>query len=260
MCLNWCNQTGPSGEMVPYIRPLTTEEMIAQVYLAMDSPRIKKLFEKDSDKGLLVNFTGPGDALVNNLKNCSAMIEQLAEIKKLKKITEEPLVSFIITSVGREDRLKEYFDQHIRLPRVTHYWSVNSLDPKVRENLMPGTRGQSLERLRNLYDKIAKATRRPVTASWALFKGINDSPEEAERIADFFRNRPWFKVKLMAGCPDSMPNVPNIRNDDVLAFQGLVIKAGFDRVRVRKIFGADQGEYSGCGRTEADFIVRGSKF
>ncbi len=248
MCSNWRNQCGADGNKIPYVRALTTEELIAQVYMAMGNSRIKKLFQENNNAGLLVNFTGPGDGLVNNLGCCAKMILKLSKIEK-------PLVSFIITSVGREDRLREYLEKYITLPRVTMYWSVNSLDKKIRDTLMPGTRGQSLDRMANLYEKIAEATGQKVTASWALFRGVNDSLREAKRIVSFFKDRPLFKIKLMAGCPENLPDVPNTRDEDVVKFEQMLLDAGLEQVRIRKIFG--NNGYSGCGQTEANFIVMG---
>lgn len=253
MCLNWRNQKGASGEMIPYLRALTAEELFAQVYLAMGSQRIKRLFEKEVDAGLLINFTGPGDGLVNNLDNAAELIGRLAEVKK-------PVISFVITSVGSLRGLRKYLAEYITLPRVSLYWSVNSLDPEVRGVLMPGTKNQSLKMLRDLYAEIAEKTERPVTASWALFRGMNDTGDEARRIATFFRNcGKHFRIKLMAGCPGSMPNLPDTTEADVIAFEKLLVDAGVD-VRIRKIFGAEEGEYSGCGRTEPDFVVRGRTY
>jgi adenine C2-methylase RlmN of 23S rRNA A2503 and tRNA A37 len=249
MCSNPRNQKGLDGVTIPYVRPLSTEEMLAQVYLATNSPRIRRLFRNDVDTGLLVNFTGPGDGLANNLKNCAAVIEHLSKIEK-------PAVSFVITSVGREDRLKEYLNRYIDLPRVTQYWSVNSLNNQVRSTLMPGTRGQNLENLRGLYQKIAEKTGRPVTASFALFKGLNDGWDDVERITAFFQGKP-FRIKLMAGCPRSMPDIPDITGAEVEAFRDKLVYLGLppEMVRVRTIYGIDVGEYSGCGNTQPDFLV-----
>jgi adenine C2-methylase RlmN of 23S rRNA A2503 and tRNA A37/ActR/RegA family two-component response regulator len=246
-CINWRNQEGG-----PYIRPLTSGEMISQVYLAMLKTRVSELFSEDNPLGLIVNFSGAGDGLVNNLHNCVKVIEQLSRIRN-------PLVSFILTSVGQRDKLREYLKHHIRLPRVIQYWSANST--RLRGWLMPGTRNPSLKEmdslmeLRDLYQEIAERTGRPVTASFAVFKGVNDTKYDVEKIVELFRGRP-FRIKLMAGCPGSLRGIPDISPEEVKVFQRRLIEAGIKDCRYREIYGVEEGEYSGCGRTEADFIAR----
>ncbi|MFA5942565.1 MAG: response regulator [Candidatus Paceibacterota bacterium] len=248
-CINWRNQKGPSGKIIPYVRPLTTEEYLAQFYLIVRCPRIKNLFSDTVDTSLTVNMSGPGDSLANNLTNCMSFFKRLVRIEK-------PVINFIITSVGDEDRLQEYLDRYIDFPRVTFYWSVESVLQRLRTTLKLGTFGQRLEKLADLYEEIARKTGRPVTASFALFKGINNIPQEAKRIADFFRDRPLFKIKLMAGAPGSMPCFPDMTTEDVIQFRQMLLDAGVQQdIRIREIFGLD--EYCGCGNTTAPFLMEG---
>jgi adenine C2-methylase RlmN of 23S rRNA A2503 and tRNA A37 len=251
-CINWRTQKDKNGHSMRFVRRLTAGEMMSQVYQSMTTgQRLRNLFGFDSKVGLTVNFTGAGDGLVYNLHNCVLVIKQLAKIEK-------PQVSFIMTSVGSERQLQVYLDRYTYLPRVTHYWSVNFLNLRKRDLFMPGTKGQSLKNMRDLYARISDRTGKMVTASFALFKGINNKEEDADKIASFFKNQP-FKIKLMAGCPGSLNGVPDITNEEVATFHKMVVDAGIDpdRVRDRIIFGSGDGENSGCGRTEASFIING---
>ena len=227
-------------------RPLRVKELLSQVYLVMlESDRVRATMGKDSYTGICINFTGMGDPFVFNLKNTVRVIEQLAEIEK-------PQFSFVITTVGREDRISEYLRKYSRLPRTEFYWSVNSAIEKTRSLLMPGTKGQSLLTLRDLFEKIAKKSGKKVTASFALFKGINDDEESAKAVVGLLKDHPWFKIKLMAGCPGTMPCLSDMTDEGVDVFEELLVKHGIERnrIRKRKIFGSGRGQFSGCGTTK----------
>lgn len=248
-CLNWRTQT-KRGKVEPFVRRLTSDEIVAQVYQAMSNRAVEETFSGHCDLGMTVNFTGAGDGLVYNLHNCARAIRQLAKIEK-------PQINFIITSVGEERALQEYLASYIDLPRTDMYWSVNSIFPDVRAWLMRGTKGQSIEKIADSYGEFSKRTGRIVTASFAEFKGINNTKKDAKKIVSFFHDRP-FKIKLMTGCPGSLNGVPDITDEEVQEFAEMIIEAGMERerVRVRTIYGSGSGEFSGCGRTEANFMVK----
>lgn len=247
-CQNWRSKGDDPEQPIP-MRLLTCGEIVSQVYLAVvKSAKVKEVFRDGSQTRLVINFTGAGDALVNNLDNCLAAVKQLERIRK---------TSFIITSVGSEAALQKYLDLCLKprySRRIKHYWSVNSLDPETRDWLMPGTKGQSLEKMRDLYERIANESGRSVTASFALFEGVNNTPADVRRTARFFADWP-FGIKLMAGCPGSLSGSPDISIEGVEKFREKLIRAGVEDVRVREIHGIDGN--SGCGGTEANFIVEG---
>jgi adenine C2-methylase RlmN of 23S rRNA A2503 and tRNA A37 len=240
-CINWRIHKNGRGRPISFVRRLTDEEIESEIYHAILSPRFDEVFEDGSAFGIVVNFTGAGDALVHNLRHCASVIEDLAQIKR-------PEFSFIITSVGSEKALKRYLDQHVFLPRTTHYFSANSMFAAKRGWMMPGSKHRSFEEMVDLYCEIAENTKRNVTASFAIFKGVNDSQEDAEEIARFFKDKP-FNIKLMAGCPGSLGRTPDITEEEVRAFAEKIIAAGMprERVRFREIFGVE-GK-AGCGNT-----------
>ncbi|HAO64613.1 TPA: hypothetical protein DCQ44_01370 [Candidatus Taylorbacteria bacterium] len=253
MCVHWHSHRDENGLVVPFIGPLTANEIVAQVYHSFNnSSRLLELFEGNkSKKTIKVNFTGEGDVLCDNLDNAATAIRRLSSI-------EYPWISsFTITSVGHADRLREYLDKYIDLPRVTHYWSANSLDPAKRDWLMPASKGQSLEELRDLHHEISVKTGRPVTTSFALFPGVNDRDEDVALTAEFFKDWLDVPIKLMPGCPGSLKGYRDITTAEVKAFQRKLFAAGLRNVRFRKIYGTSA--YAGCGTTQPVFLVGLSK-
>lgn len=238
-CKNWRYQKDNNGNDVNFKRKLTVDEIISQVYLAMNSQAVKNAFKYRLKQKLVVNFTVMGDVAFN-MKNSCLAAEQLLGIKR-------PEISIIFTSVGTSESLREYLRDYIHLPRIRHYFSVNSLDTIVRAWLMPGTKDENLEELRNLYQEIAIKTGKPITASWVVIKGLNDRQEDAEMIASYFNDRP-FEIKLMALVDGSLENYPKTTKEDVLEFQNKLLKAGVNiPIRIREILG--KNIESGCGNT-----------
>lgn len=231
-CKNW-RRSGSQG------RQLTQGEIMAQVYFSLIGER--DIFSGKSRKKVVVNFTVEGDALFN-LESCAEAIRQISGIKK-------PEVSFIITSVGKVESLERFVFNYLDLPRTKHYWSVISLIPEVREKLMPGTKDQSLEKTRDLYEIIARNTGQKITVSWTVIKGVNDRQEDAEMLAKFFGGRP-FEIKLMALCEGSLPGV-STSDEDVELF-GQCLRELNVPFRIRKILG--KNIQSGCGNTQVSWL------
>ena len=254
MCRNWRNQKSISGRTVSFVRPHTVGEMMAAFWLGLIKTSLIKTFDDDVDSGLVVNASGSGDGLVNNLGNFLTFVRQLLKIEK-------PKISVILTSVGEKKQLKKLLKEPgIDWHRVRLYWSFNSPNPKTRGWMMPGPgrRRQSLEELRDEYQEFSVMSGNTVTVSLALFKYINNKVQDAEEIVRIFRGR-WshFRIKLMIGCHGSMHDIHNIDQKGLEEFADKLVKAGVPRkvIRFREIFGKE--DYSGCGNTLAGFTCNG---
>lgn len=234
-CINWTKRS------LPFIRKLTTEEIICQAYISLCSHRLSDTFFNDFTGNVIINATCEGDGLVYNLDNLCKAFWNLSSIKK-------PELNFIITSIGNEESLETFIEKYIDLPRIMHYWSVNTLNEQLRAKLMPGTKGQSLERTRDLYQKIAEKTDKEVTASWILIKDMTDRKEDAAALNDFFADRP-FQLKVMALNPGSLKGVKDITEKDIETFMNMIKLPK----RFRDIYG--KYEYSGCGNTLPEGLI-----
>ena len=220
---------------LPFVRKLTTEEIMCQAYISLMSYRLSEVFVNGFTGNVIVNATCEGDGLVYNIDNLCKAIRNLASIKR-------PLLDFIITSIGNEKSLKTFIEKYMDIPRLKHYWSVNTLNEEYRAWLMPGTKGQSLERTRDLYQEIAENTNTEVTVSWILIKGKTDRKEDAEALNKFFAGRP-FQLKVMSLNPGSMIGIEDISDGEIERFMNMIELPK----RYRDIYG--KYEYSGCGNT-----------
>lgn len=256
-CQNHRNRKDSDGCPAGYLRQLTVGEIMGQAYLALNRPRVKRAFKKGSKLKLVFNLTCEGDGLVWNLDNCMRAFTRLSEITNLE-------ISFIITSIGSESSLREFTRKYVNLPRTRHYRSIDSLVPKTRKQLKPGAAGESLKKLRDADEIIARITNEPVTISWALIKGVNDRPEDAAMIADFYGNRylpdgrPIFRIKLMPLVPGSLDGVEGFEAVestspvDMKRFKRLLVKLGLKDVRERDIVGLLIN--AGCGNTTVEWL------
>lgn len=214
-------------------RALSVGELISQVLHALQSYHASGCFERM--KKLVINFTCEGDAIVSNLDNACEAVRQLQRLKLD--------LSFIITTIGHEQSLAKFMEKYIDLP-VTLYWSVNFLNQDMRALYMPATKNQSLEELRDIFQKISEKTGRPITVSWILMKGINDGDKDIELLRQFFGNRP-FEIKVMALEPNSLEGIKT-KEEDVDKFMNKLREAGLP-CRKKEIVGGRIK--SGCGTT-----------
>ncbi|MDD5145109.1 MAG: response regulator [Candidatus Pacebacteria bacterium] len=209
------------------------EEILSQILHGLYSYHAFGFFE--GDKEIVVNATCEGDTVFSNLDNvCHAFYEVDALNMGF---------SFIITTIGHQTNLERFLEKYSDLP-VHFYWSLNFLNEELRAKFMPGTKGQSTAKLRDLFYEIARKTKKIVTVSWILMKGLNDSEEDVLSLAKFFKDGP-FTIKIMALEPNSLPGIETKRSD-VSRFANQLRKAGLT-CREREIVGGKIK--SGCGTT-----------
>ena len=242
-CKNHRNRKNKSGKQVKFVRQLSEGEIVSQAYLALNNPHVKKLFRNNAKKMKLVfNLACEGDGLVWNLDNSMRAFEQLSTIENVE-------IELISTSIGSVEALSDFVRNHINIPKLRHYRSIDSLVPEVRANLKPGVANESLIKMRDLDELIASVTEKPVSISWVVMKGVNDSVEDAKMIKELYGNRLFFNgksifpIKLMRMIPGSMgdssfSHAEETTMDDVIRFRDyLVNDFGIKDVRIRDIVG-----------------------
>ena len=153
-------------------RNLTRGEIVAQV----------RDIKKDlGDEKRLTNivFMGMGEPLAN-YKNLVAAIGVLTDNDTgLRFASRRVTVSTAglvpkITALGRDTR-------------VNLAISLNATDNKTRDRLMPVNRKYPLEKLIEACRQYQPAPGRRITFEYILIKGINDSVDDAERLAKLLR-------------------------------------------------------------------------
>lgn len=244
-CINWKCRKDKFGRESCYLRELTSDEIISQVYLAMISERVKKAFIDENFK-VKVNFTCEGDAIVNNFENVMIAIAQLVQISL-------PEISIVVTTSGDENKLDDYLNKssYIHFPRVGFYWSLTTANKEIRNRLMPGQKGRSLEKIRDKFREIGEKTKKPVTVNLVVIPGLTDRQEDADLLYSFLSDEKDsddpFVYKVMALNSNSLPGVRNPTGEDVDGFCQKLVKAGIkpEKIRKRKVRGSDIA--AGCG-------------
>jgi 23S rRNA (adenine2503-C2)-methyltransferase len=122
--------------------------------------------------------------------------------------------------------------------------SLHSADDEIRSRLMPINRSNPLDRLWKAMRKYTYARRLPVTLEYILLKGVNDRPEDAQKLASYCKDL-LCKVNLIRYNP--VPTLPfeAPEEDAVEAFKGL-LKAKKMRVFLRERKGVDIA--AACGQ------------
>jgi len=217
-------------------RKLSVEEILGQLAHGLESCHASQTFK---GRSLTVNFACEGDCL-SNLENCCEAITVMSRLNIR--------LSFIMTTIGSIESLERFLADYSYLP-VTFYWSLNFLKPGQRDFFMPGTKGLSVKRIRDLFSMIAQKTGKKVTVSWILINGVNDTDEDARLLSEFLAGGP-FRVKLMNLEKNSMQGFgPSPRMD---SFQKQIRKSGL-ACRRRPIVGGKIK--AGCGTTVSEVVL-----
>jgi len=125
--------------------------------------------------------------------------------------------------------------------------SLNATTDAVRNRIMPINKTYPLARLMQSLRYYCSTTRRSVTVEYVLFKGLNDSDEDAERLVELLRGLPCM-INLLIFNP--FPNALFERPEEnrVYSFRNLLLKQGFVAV-VRNSRGGDI--QAACGQLRA---------
>lgn len=122
--------------------------------------------------------------------------------------------------------------------------SLHSADPEIRSQLMPINRSNPLDHLWKAMRKYTYARRLPVTLEYILLKGVNDRPEDAQKLVSYCKDL-LCKVNLIRYNP--VPTLPYEAptEDNVTAFKEL-LKAKRMQVFLRERKGVDIA--AACGQ------------
>jgi len=125
--------------------------------------------------------------------------------------------------------------------------SLNATENKTRDWLMPLNRKYPIEKLLAACADYPLQNRRKITFEYILIKGVNDTPEDAQRLARLLRpirakiNLIPFNVHAESPfqCPDE---------DTILRFQGILLEKSYT-VIIRRSKGGDIS--AACGQLRA---------
>jgi 23S rRNA (adenine2503-C2)-methyltransferase len=182
-------RTGEGG----FERDLRSDEILNQILF------FKKSFLPPRERFNIV-FMGMGEPLLN-LDNLARAIEIL-NAEEAFALGEKRIT---VSTIGIPRAIRELAAGDLKFSLAL---SLNATTDETRGRLMPAARGMDETLAAAL--EFARARRTRVTIEYVLIAGINDSPDDARRLAALTTGRP-FKINLIPfneweGCPYRRPS------------------------------------------------------
>jgi 23S rRNA (adenine2503-C2)-methyltransferase len=132
--------------------------------------------------------------------------------------------------------------------------SLHAANDKLRDQLMPINKKYPLAQLIPACREYIEKTGRRLTFEYALFRGVNDSPEHARELAALLQGMNC-AVNIILGNPTSCQQFPPSSMPQALVFQKRLFAGGtFNTIRVSK--GADIE--AGCGQLRSRWLTEKS--
>ena len=215
--------TGKSG----LVRQLSDAEIVAQVMLARASrPETKK-----------VVFMGMGEPS-HNLRNVLSALRFLAEYGDFGH------KNLVLSTVGDDRLFDELFASDVRPALAV---SLHTVDEEKRSKMLPRGCRMTVDALMERAALWARHSGYPVQYEWTLLAGVNDSLEEAERLAEKMAGQyamvNYIPVNAVEGSPWSRPDPERVKAlVSLLRSQGIIATARDS---------AAQDVDGGCGQLRA---------
>lgn len=231
MACHFC-QTGSMG----FIRNLTPAEMVNQVCAVRDYLDAESSGESRGRFPITnLVFMGMGEPL-NNMENLLTAISILTDQKGLDVASRRITVS--TCGIVPNMRLLG------QTTSVNLAVSLHAVDNQTRSLLMPVNRRYPIEQLLQACRDYPIQKRKRIMIEYIMLEGINDSDEEAHRLASLLRQIPC-KINLLAYNECEASGYRPSRRDRILAFQDILRRAHYS-VFIRSSRGSDIG--AACGQ------------
>ncbi|MGH9368512.1 MAG: radical SAM protein, partial [Thermoanaerobaculia bacterium] len=214
-------------------RNLTAGEILGQLYAVQDDAG-------RGAEGMRIVFMGMGEPFLNP-DGVIGALEVLFEVVSPRRVT--------VSTSG----ITPAFERFAELPRRPNLAvSINAADGETRSRLMPINRTYPLAGVLEAMRRWPLEPNRRITAEYVLIAGVNDSPEDARRLARLLRGLS-VKVNLIPLNEDPV-YLPGWRRSEeaaIEAFARTLVQAGIT-VTVRRSRGPDARAACGQlkGRTE----------
>jgi len=131
-----------------------------------------------------------------------------------------------------------------RGPHVRLALSLVTADPSLREKLMPVTRQNPLDRVKDALISYQRKTGRRITLEIVLLAGVNDRPRDAEYLVSFARGLKVV-VNLIPWNPASDLDFSSPSGEEVARFKRMLEEAGFN---VTERYRRGRGINGACGQ------------
>lgn len=224
-------QTGQMG----FVRHLTTEEIVAQVYSA--------IFELNIPIRNIV-FMGMGEPL-DNFDNVINAIHVLTDPRGF----DFPKKYITVSTAGYIPGIKKLADSN---PKGIHLAvSINAANNTLRNQLMPINRKYFLSSLQKTLANYPLKSKGVLFIEYVLIKNINDSDEHADQLAEFVKP---LRVRINVIPYNAQVNIPyeTPSIDDLNRFCNRLIEK---HLYVRKRATKGQRVMAACGQLGAQNVI-----
>jgi 23S rRNA (adenine2503-C2)-methyltransferase len=227
-CASGCGfcLTGAGG----LVRNLTVPEIVNQVFAAQSVSKIP-----------ITNIVlmGTGEPL-GNYDAVTSFVETATDRNGMsfspRKVT--------ISTCGLAPMIEKLADDGVDVSLAI---SLNATTDEVRDSIMPVNKTYPIERLMKAVRYYCEKTGRTVTIEYVLFKGINDSLEDAKRLMELLKDLPCMINILLfnpfPGCSYERPD-----EQQAFAMRDMLVNNGYVTV-VRNSRGRDI--HAACGQLRA---------
>lgn len=221
-------------------RSLTAAEIVGQVLLLLREHHLRPRSTHGRADRVNLVFMGQGEPFLN-YANVVRAIQVLTHPEGAGLAARRITVS----TSGIVEKIRRWGQEEFLQGRPRLAISLNASNDEQRQRLMPLHRGQGgMEALLAAVDAYAYQPREYLTFEYVLLAGVNDTPEDADRLIALLRHR-RAKVNLIAwnfggGLPFQTPDAQH-----VLAFQARLVSGGV-ATYIRRPRGRDI--YAACGQ------------
>lgn len=206
-----------TGEM-GFKRNLSPGEILSQVLL------LKKAIAEYEDNytgKINIVFMGMGEPLLN-YENLKKALEIIINQNWLAFSTRHITLSTagILTQIQRFER---------DFPKIKISLSLNAPTSSLREQLMPISKKEKLAEILDYFRAAREKRKRRVTFEYVLLKGVNDSLEDARKVAELLRGIPC-KINLIPYNENKNARFETPPKEDVTAFSDYLYSRGYTAI------------------------------
>ena len=212
-------------------RNLNVDEIVDQV-------RFWQSQIKDDERISNIVVMGMGEPLMNydNVRDAINLVLKYTDIGKTR---------ITVSTVGIVPRMQQILTDPL-WPHIRLAVSLHSVDPITRKRLMPSSTPTFLEDLATWAKEYLETfgnRRHHLTFEYLLLEGVNDSEEEAKKLARYVQKIGNVKVNLLIYNDTGDFNGP--RTEKVVAFAEILQNANIDVTRRRSM---GQDILAACGQ------------
>ncbi len=202
------------------VRDLTAGEMLGQVYAATE------LLNTHIDSLVMMGIGEPLD----NFDNVMRFLELIRDPKGL--CLSHRHIS--LSTCGLVPRIDELAQKKLQL---TLSVSLHACDNETRDKIMPVNKSYPIEELLAACRRYFAATGRRISYEYALIAGVNDSPEQAKRLAALLSDQACH-VNLIPVNPVTETGFHRGSRKETERFCAILNQSGLSAT-IRREFGAD---------------------